>query len=145
MYVYTMAGRDINGDDEERSHNGYRCHHGKKAILGSKATVGRGRMHKGYNVVDDVVDDIVDDRLLNLFAKFLLYHRLASLARHLGFSDAEISRIMIPSRTPEEQCFQVCSQSRFFVKFEKQNFTKCHNINLECAKKIQIKRRCLIW
>ena len=52
-------------------------------------------------------DDILDERLLNQTSKWVLYHRLPSLARHLGISDAEISRIMIPSRTPEEQCFQV--------------------------------------
>ena len=52
-------------------------------------------------------DDILDERLLNQISKWIFYHRLPSLARHLGISDAEISRIMIPSRTPEEQCFQV--------------------------------------
>ena len=52
-------------------------------------------------------DDKLDERLLSQISKWILYHRLPSLARHLGISDAEISRIMIPSRTPEEQCFQV--------------------------------------
>ena len=52
-------------------------------------------------------DDILDERLLNQISKWIFYHRLPSLGRHLGISDAEISRIMIPSRTPEEQCFQV--------------------------------------
>ena len=52
-------------------------------------------------------DDVLDVRLLNQISKWILYHRLPSLARHLGISDAEISRIMIPSRTSEEQCFQV--------------------------------------
>ena len=52
-------------------------------------------------------DDRLDKRLLNQISQWILYHRLPSLARHLGISDAEISRIMIPSRTPEEQCFQV--------------------------------------
>ena len=51
--------------------------------------------------------DKLDERLLDKISKWILYHRLPSLARHLGISDAEISRIMIPSRTPEEQCFQV--------------------------------------
>ena len=52
-------------------------------------------------------DDKLDERLLNQISKWIYYHRLPSLARHLGISDAEITRIMIPSRTPEEQCFQV--------------------------------------
>ena len=52
-------------------------------------------------------DDVLDERLLNQISKWILYHRLPSLARHLGISDAEITRIMIPARTPEEQCFQV--------------------------------------
>ena len=52
-------------------------------------------------------DDPVDDSLLNQLSKWILYHRLPSLARDLGISDAEISRIMIPSRAPEEQIFKV--------------------------------------
>ena len=59
-------------------------------------------------------DDKLDERLLNQISKWIYYHRLPSLARHLGISDAEITRIMIPSRTPEEQCFQV----RFFDNFK---------------------------
>ena len=59
-------------------------------------------------------DDKLDERLLNQISKWIFYHRLPSLARHLGISDAEITRIMIPSRTPEEQCFQV----RFFVNLK---------------------------
>ena len=55
-------------------------------------------------------DDVLDERLLNQISKWIMYHRLPSLARYLGISDAEISRIMIPSRTPEEQIFQVCSK-----------------------------------
>ena len=52
-------------------------------------------------------DDRVDERLLNQISKWIMYNRLPSLARHLGFSDAEISRVMFASRDPEEQCFQV--------------------------------------
>ena len=52
-------------------------------------------------------DDRLDERLLNQISKWIMYNRLPSLARHLGISDADITRIMIPSRTPEEQCFQV--------------------------------------
>ena len=52
-------------------------------------------------------DDPVDDYLLNQLSKWILYHRLPSLARDLGISDAKISRIMIPSRAPEDQTFKV--------------------------------------
>ena len=52
-------------------------------------------------------DDVLDERLLDQISKWIMYHRLPSLARHLGISDAEIRRIIIPSRTPEEQRFQV--------------------------------------
>ena len=52
-------------------------------------------------------DDMLDERLLNMISQWLMYHRLPSLARDLGMSDAEISRIMIPSRTPIQQMFQV--------------------------------------
>ena len=54
-------------------------------------------------------DDVLDERLLNQISKWIMYNRLPSLARHLGFSDAEITRIMFASRDPEEQCFQVCT------------------------------------
>ena len=56
-------------------------------------------------------DDKLDEKILDQISKWIFYHRLPSLARHLGFSEAEISRIIIPSRTPEEQCFQVRSYS----------------------------------
>ena len=52
-------------------------------------------------------DDRLDERLLNQISKWIMYNRLPSLARHLGFSDAEINRIVFTSRDPEEQCFQV--------------------------------------
>ena len=52
-------------------------------------------------------DDRLDERLLNQISKWIMYNRLPSLARHLGFSDAEITRVMFASRDPEEQCFQV--------------------------------------
>ena len=52
-------------------------------------------------------DDTLDWRLLNQISKWIMYNRLPSLARHLGLSDAEISRIIAPDRTAEEQCFQV--------------------------------------
>ena len=53
-------------------------------------------------------DDIPDERFLEEISRWIMYDRLPSMARHLGLSDPEISRIIIPSRTPEEQCFQVC-------------------------------------
>ena len=52
-------------------------------------------------------DDWVDERLLNQLSKWILYHRLPSLARDLGMSQAEFSRIATPSNTAEEQIFQV--------------------------------------
>ena len=52
-------------------------------------------------------DDPVDERLLNQLSKWILYHRLPSLARDLGMSQAEFSRIATPSNAPEEQTFQV--------------------------------------
>ena len=64
---------------------------------------GDGYPQKGH----DEEDDVLDLRLLNQISKWIMYSRLPSLARHLGISDAEISRIMIPHTTPEEQCFQV--------------------------------------
>ena len=68
-------------------------------------------------------DDKLDERLLNQISKWIYYHRLPSLARHLGISDAEITRIMIPSRTSEEQCFQV----RFVANFI---LLRWHNITI---------------
>ena len=52
-------------------------------------------------------DDRLDERLLNQISKWIMYNQLPALARHLGFSDAEISRIIFASRDPEEQSFQV--------------------------------------
>ena len=51
--------------------------------------------------------DLPDDRLLNRLSKWVMYNRLPRIAIRLGFTMAEISRIMTPSRTPEEQIFQV--------------------------------------
>ena len=53
-------------------------------------------------------DDKVDEKLLNQLSKWILYNRLPWLARNLGFTQAEISRIIIQNLTPEEQIFQVC-------------------------------------
>ena len=57
-------------------------------------------------------DDCLDENLLNCLSKWILYNRLPSLARDLGISDAEISRIMVASRDPQEQCFQVRSSQK---------------------------------
>ena len=54
----------------------------------------------------------MDEYLLNQLSKWILYDRLPSLARDLGISQADLSRIMIPSNTPQEQIFQV---SNFFL------------------------------
>ena len=52
-------------------------------------------------------DNKVDEKLLNKLSKWILYNRLPCLARNLGFTQAEITCIMVQTRTPEEQIFQV--------------------------------------
>ena len=52
-------------------------------------------------------DDKVDEYLLNQLSKWILYHCLGALARDLGISQAEYSRIAIASSQPEEQIFRV--------------------------------------
>ena len=52
-------------------------------------------------------DDKVDENLLNQLSKWILYHRLGALARDLGISQAEYSRIAIATSQPEEQIFRV--------------------------------------
>ena len=52
-------------------------------------------------------DDKVDEKLLNQLSKWILYNRLPWLARNLGFTQAEISCIIIQYLSPEEQIFQV--------------------------------------
>ena len=54
-------------------------------------------------------DDRVDEYLLNQLSKWILYHRLGVLARDLGISQAEFSRIAIATSQPEEQVFKVTS------------------------------------
>ena len=51
-------------------------------------------------------DDKVDEKLLNQLKGWIMYNRLGDLARHLGFTYAEISRIM-ELKNPEEQIFKV--------------------------------------
>ena len=58
-------------------------------------------------------DDKVDEKLLNKLSKWILYNRLPYFARNLGFSQPEISRIMMHFSTPEEQTFQVRSITIF--------------------------------
>ena len=65
---------------------------------------GGGGSTSGYLYEED---DRLDEKLLNDISKWILYNRLPSLARHLGLSVADISRIINPYNTPEEQCFQV--------------------------------------
>ena len=52
-------------------------------------------------------NDQVDDYLLNQVSKWIIYHKLGSLARDLGLSHAQFSRIAILSVYPKEQIFQV--------------------------------------
>ena len=54
-------------------------------------------------------DDKVDEYLLNQVSKWVLYHRIGSLARDLGISQAQFSRIIGAKSEPEEQIFQVIS------------------------------------
>ena len=63
------------------------------------ATGGERRIYEG--------EDPVDEYLLNQLSKWIIYYGLPSLARDLEISDAEISRIMIPTRSAEEQIFKV--------------------------------------
>ena len=66
-------------------------------------------------------DDKVDEKLLNQLSKWILYNRLPWLARNLGFTQAEISRIMVPCLTPEEQIFQV----RLMTTMPKHHVSSC--------------------
>ena len=54
-------------------------------------------------------DDKVDEKLLNQLSKWILYNRSPWFARNLGFTQAEISRIIIQNLTSEEQIFEVTS------------------------------------
>ena len=56
-------------------------------------------------------DDVVDEYLLNQLSKWILYHRLGALARNLGITEAEFSRIAIATSQPEEQVFK----ARFLI------------------------------
>ena len=62
-------------------------------------------------------DDKVDEYLLNQVSKWVLYHRLPSLARDLGLSHADFSRIVGRKSQPEEQIFEVCFKRRQRFKF----------------------------
>ena len=61
-------------------------------------------------------DDKVDEKLLNHLSKWILYNRLPWLARNLGFTQAEISHIMIPLNSPEAQIFEVRIMTFFSKK-----------------------------
>ena len=52
-------------------------------------------------------DDTVDEGLLNQLKGWIMYNRLPTLARHLGFTEAEITRIILQESTPEDRIFKV--------------------------------------
>ena len=60
-------------------------------------------------------DDKVDEKLLNQLSKWILYNRLPWLARNLGFTQAEIFRIVMQFPDPEERIFQV---NYFYLLFD---------------------------
>ena len=64
-------------------------------------------------------DDRVDEYLLNQISKWILYYRLPSLARDLGISQAEFSRVSVATSQPEEQIFKVSVKNA--------NFIACHD------------------
>ena len=57
--------------------------------------------------------DRVDEKLLNELKSWIMYDRLETLARHLGFTQAKISTIMTDTTSPEEQIFKV--NNSFYV------------------------------
>ena len=64
-------------------------------------------------------DDKVDEYLLNQVSKWVLYQRLGFLARDLGITQAELSRIRGAKMEPEEQIFQVFQfNNNLFFKFK---------------------------
>ena len=52
-------------------------------------------------------EDEVDDFLLNQVSKWVLYHKLGSLARDLGIGHALFSRTAISHKSAQEQIFEV--------------------------------------
>ena len=52
-------------------------------------------------------DDVVDEYLLNQLSKWILYRRVQTLARHLGISQAEYSKIATDNTEPEDHIFHV--------------------------------------
>ena len=61
----------------------------------------------GWDVRFYQEEDKVDEKLLNKLSKWILYDRLPWPARNLGFTQAEISCIIIRDLNPEEQIFKV--------------------------------------
>ena len=49
----------------------------------------------------------MDEYLLNQVSEWILYHRLGALARDLGISGAQLSRIATATDEPEEEIFKV--------------------------------------
>ena len=81
-------------------------------------------------------DDKVDEYLLNQVSKWVLYHRIGALARDLGISQAQFTRIIGAKSEPEEQIFQVIS-GNLLLMF---GFTKSNNISLAGLRLIFIER-----
>ena len=51
--------------------------------------------------------DRVDEKLVNELKSWIMYDRLEMLARHLCFTQAQISTIMTDTTSPERQIFKV--------------------------------------
>ena len=62
-------------------------------------------------------DDRVDEYLLHQVSKWVLCHRLQALARSLGLTQAEFSRISYDNTTAEEKIFRVCTTVRYRTFF----------------------------
>ena len=74
-----------------------------------KITMATGGIRRPYKE-----DDKFDEYLLYQVSKWVLYHRLSSLARSLGLSHAEFSRIRYDNTTQEERIFRVSVCSRCY-------------------------------
>ena len=68
-------------------------------------------------------DDRVDDKLLNKLKGFIIRDHLGTLARHLDFTQADISAIMADNKSSSEQIFEVNIMYHFILK----NFPSSNN------------------
>ena len=66
---------------------------------------GKSRRVESSRVYEE--EDTVDDRLLKKLKNWIIHDHLENLARHLGFTQAEISAIMADNKSSAEQIFQV--------------------------------------